>query len=303
MTKYLKNLALIMTIIAGIAAVIGLYAQYKENNPTLEIKNITKDKLTDLPRVEGLKAQFYYKDSLVHSLWKLNYEITNIGNKAIIGEGNNKNIIKESLTFHLPDNFKILELNLSQDSLPFELINVNNKIKLKFLQWKPNETLNLVLYVEQLSVNAIPTLKMNEREIENGIVNYTTLQNKIDKEQSLFDLLPRILQIILRWIGYIFFGLIILVMPIVWIGELVKYLKYKKWKSTDYWMYEEWIDENIKAGKIDLHYDPQKLPKQYWNDYPYLKPVFSDNEFGSFTLGAVIVFVLTLIPLLIMIKI
>ncbi len=303
MNKYLKNLAMIMTIIAGVAAIIGVYTQYREDNPTLEIKNITRDKLTDLPKVEGLKAQFYYKDSLVHSLWKLNYDITNIGNKAIIGEGNNKNIIKERLTFYLPDNYKILEVNTSQDTLPFELYNEKNKVKLKFLQWKPKESLNIIMYVEQLSEKEIPTLKTDEREILNGIVNYTSIQSEIKEKQSLFDHLPRTIQSIFRWIGYVFFGLIIIVMPIVWISEFVKYAKYKKWKRSDYWMYKEWIDENINKGVLGLHYEPSKLPKQFWKDYPYLKPVFPDNDFASLTIGTLLVLVLTLIPLLIMIKI
>ena len=303
MNKYLKNIAMVMTIIAGVAAIIGVYTQYREDNPTLEIKNITRDKLTDLPKVEGLKAKFYYKDSLVHSLWKLNYAITNIGNKAIVGEGNNKNIIKESLTFYLPDNYKILEVNTTHDNLPFKLYSEKNKIKLKFLQWKPKESLNIIVYVEQLSDKAKPTLKTDEREILNGIVYYTTLQTKINEKQSLIDYLPRTIQSILRWIGYIFFGLIMIIMPIVWITEFVKYAKYKKWKKSDYWMYKEWIDEKINKGVLKLHYDPDKLPKHYWKDYPYPKPVFPDNDFASLTIGTIMVLVLTLIPLLFMIKI
>lgn len=303
MNKLLKNLAMIITIIAGIATIIGVYMQYKENNPIIEIKDITNDKLTDLPKVKGLRAEFYYKDSIVHSLWKLNYDITNIGNKSIIGEGNNKNIIKEGIIFYLPDNYKILEVNSTQDDFHFEFSQENNKVKLKFLQWKPKESLNIILYVEQLNNKEMPTLKTDEREIVNGVVNYASIQNKADKKKSLFDFLPNIMQSILRWIGYIFFGLIIIVMPIIWISELIKYVKYKRWKKSNYWMYKEWIDENIKKGTLNLHFEPIKLPEQYWADYPYPKPIFPSDDFANLTIGVIIVLILTLTPLMIMIKI
>lgn len=303
MNKYLKNIALVMTIVAGIAAVIGMYTQYKGDNPTIEIKNITRDKLTDLPKVEGLNAEFYYKDSLVNSLWKLNYFISNSGNKTIIGEGNNKNIIKERLVFFLPENYKILELNTEQNTLPFDVYYSHNKVAIKFLQWKPNESFSLTLYVEELSENEIPTLETNEREILNGIVNYTSLQNEVKQKQPIFYYLPRTIQLILRWLGYISFGMIVIVMPIIWINEVVKYIKYKKWVKSDFWMYKDWIDEEVKKGQISFYYKPTELPIQYWKDYPYVKPVLPDNDLVNLTIGGILLLVLAIIPLLVMIEI
>lgn len=68
MNKYLNNIATVMTIVAGVAAIVGVYIQYKDDNPVIEIKSILNDKLTDLPTVDGFNAKFYYKDSLVSSL-------------------------------------------------------------------------------------------------------------------------------------------------------------------------------------------------------------------------------------------
>ena len=196
-----------------------------------------------------------------------------------------------------------MELNFEQDSLPFNFAFCGNELKMNFLQWKPNESFNLVLYVEQLGEEKAPQLMTNEREIIGGSVNYTTFHNEIDQEKSIFEYLPKTIQSILKWIGYIFFGLIVIVMPIVWISELIKFGKYRKWKKSDYWMYKEWVEENVKGGIFRLHYEPEKLPKKFWKAYPYPKPEFPDNDFGSLTLGTIIVLILTLIPLLIMIKI
>jgi len=303
MNKYLKNIALIMTIVAGVAAIIGLYMQYDKQVPSIEIKSITSDKLTDLPKVDGLNAQFFYKDSLVTSLWKLNYLIANNGAEVIVGEGNNKNIIKNGVKFTLPENYKILELVKKQDNFPFEYSFNANCFEIKFLQWRPDEAFELTLYVEQLDNTELPNLLTNEREILGGVVTYSSLQTDTKSKKSLFEFLPNTLQSILLWIGYVLFSIFLIVMPIVWISELVKVVKYKKWKRTDYWMYKEWIDKQIEENVIGLHYEPQKLPKQYWESYPYPKPSFPDNEFGNLTIGTIVVIILTLIPLLIMIKV
>lgn len=294
---------MIMTIIAGIAAMIGIYTQYSESKPSIEIKTITSDKLTDLPKVEGLNAQFFYKDSVVKSLWKLNYYIANVGDKIIIGEGNNKNIIKDGIKFYLPDNYKVLELKVKQDNFPFDYSYLNNYIDIKFLQWKPDEAFELTIYIEQLNDSSLPTLKTNEREILNGLIIYSTLHNEIEVNKSLFEYLPKILQSILKWVGLVIFGLTVIIMPIVWISESIKIVKYNKWKKTNYWMYKEWVEESIKDGILELHYEPQELPRRHWNSYPYIKPSIPDNDFGNLTIGVIFIIILTLIPLLIMVKV
>lgn len=303
MNKFFKVFATIIGIFAGIAAIIGFFFQIASHNPIIEIKTITNDKLTDLPTVDGFKAQYYYKDSIVKSLWKLNFLITNSGDEIIIGQGNKKNIINDSITFALPDNYKILDIKISNSSFPFEKTYSRNKFKIRFMQWKPKEAFEVSIYTEQILNAILPKLTTNDREIINGKVIYSTLQNGKDVKQPIYEYLPKSIQSILWWLGVITFGLIIIMIPIVWISELLKFLKYKKWVKTDLWMYDDWINTLIEQKKISKYFIPKELPSVLWTEYPYTKPVLVDNEFGSKSLGFIILIIFTLIPLILMIKI
>ena len=303
MIKFLKFLVSIVAIFAGIATIIGFYTQYTSHNPIIEIKSVTTDKLTDLPNVDGLKAHFLFKDSTVNSLWKLNYIISNSGNEVIIGEGNKKNIIKDSLTFQLPENFKILDFYISNSGFPFEKNYTKNKIRLKFMQWKPNENFDLAIYAEQLNNSKGPLLTTDDREIIGGTVNYTTLQKVKEEIKPLFLYLPKFLQPIFWWFGFISFGLVIIVIPIIWIVELIKNVKFNRWFKNYSALYNDWMNKLVELKKIQSSVTPKSLPKHLWSEYPYSKPVIPDNAFGSMTLGFIIVFIYTLIPLLLLIKI
>lgn len=303
MNKIVKNLTTIITIVAGISAVFGVYIQYSKEKPQIEIKSITADKLTDLPEVEGLKAQYFFKDSLVQSLWKLNYKVSNSGNEIVIGEGNKKNIIRKGLSFKLNGNYRILDFSIKNRSFPFDSKIVDSMLVLNFLQWKPDEGFELSLYVEQLENNGFPKFELNEREIIGGKVVYSTLYDNRDSIMPLFEYMPRTIQSILRWVGYVVFGVLLIVLPVVWVSDLIKRLKYKKWKRIDYWLYREWIDKLVKDGIIAAFYEPHKLPEKYWEEYPYPKPIFPSNDFKSLTTGVLIFVVLSLIPLSLLIRI
>lgn len=297
----LKNIVTIITILAGVAGIAGLYIQIKEYNPELEIKTLSIDKLTDLPNVDGLKANYLYKNDTVNSLLKLHYLVSNVGDEIIIGQGNRKNIIKDNLKFNINDGFKILEIN-NEKNPNFNIKLDSNRVILDFLQWKPQENVELIIYTEQIKENISPSFTTNEREIINGKVSYSQLLDSAVKKEALFKKLPKALQSILWWFGIVFFGLLFILMPIVWFSELVKLLKYKKWKRTNYWMYEEWVNELIQNGKIESFKTPKDLPNNIWSEYPYIKPTINDNEFGNLTLGVIIILFLFVIPLLMLIE-
>jgi hypothetical protein len=302
MNKLLKNIVTIITVLAGVAAIVGVYIQIKEHNPELEIKTLSIDKLTDLPNVDGLKANYLYKNDTVNSLWKLHYLVSNVGDEIIIGQGNKKNIIKDNLKFNINDGFRILEVN-NEKNPDFNIYLKSNQILLDFLQWKPQENIELIIYTEQIKENILPSFTTNEREIINGKVSYTELLDNLVKKESLFKKLPKTLQSILWWFGIVFFGLLFILMPIVWFSELVKLFKYKKWKKTDYFMYEEWVNDLIRDNKLESFKTPKDLPNKLWSEYPYIKPTINDNEFGNLTLGAIIILFLFIIPLLLLIEV
>lgn len=303
MTKFLKNIFYIISFLAAVAAIIGFYFQITTPKPVIEIKTISTDKLTDLPTVDGLKALYTYKNDTVKSLWKLHYYINNSGDEILIGEGNKKNIIRNGLDFSINNNYRIIEYRINKKNFPFNTKLRSNIINLSFLQWKPGENLDLIIYAEQLKKVKSPDLKINEREIINGEVKYSTIYKEIGKKESTFEYLPKPLQQVLWWFAIISFGLVEIFCPIGFFIELAKLIKYKKWKKEDLWMYDEWIDKLIKEGELDSYKKPEDLAYYHWLNYPYIKPNFPNKDFKSMTIGLIILSVLCAIPILLLIKV
>lgn len=301
MNEIFKKIFTVITFLAALSAIIGLYFQFNSQKPSIEIQSITKDKLTGIPEVDGLKANFFYKDSIVSSLWKLNYLIRNNGDAIIIGEGNKKNIIKNDLRFYLPKSYKILESSIENEMFPLETKVIRNKVCVSFLQWRPEESFELVLYAEQKIDSIEPFLVSNDREIVEGSVVYTSLQKRISEGKVIFEYLPKTLQYILKWLFIIIFSGALIILPIIWIVDLVKYLKYKRWFKRYHFIYEDWVYKKVEEGKISLYHSPKQLPNNLWNEYPYIKPTFPDNEFSSLTTGviAIVIFAATTLMLLI----
>ncbi|UTJ06105.1 hypothetical protein [Arcobacter roscoffensis] len=301
MKKFINYILTFVTIIAGLATIAGLYLQFYETKPILEIKTISKDNLTRLPSIEGLNAKYNYKDKEVKSLWKLHYVITNIGNEIIIGEGSKKNIIKENISFELNNKFKILEIENRNNKLPFKMKISNNNIYVSFLQWKPKESIEIIVYVEQLEEKSDPQLITNDREIINSEITYNTLEiEKLNTETSLYSKLPQPLQTAIWWFSIFMYGLFLLIMPLIWLSELYKKIKYKTWLKSNT-TYQEWIDTLIQEGALSKYTEPLTLPSKLWERYPYDKPILPDNDFKSLTWGVLILSIFCLIPLLFMI--
>lgn len=303
MSDFLKKIFNVIMLLSAIAGILAFYLQTINHKSIIEVKTISSDKLTDTPSLEGLKAYYLYKNDTVKSLWKLHYFISNVGDEVIVGEGNKKNIIKSDLRFKLNQNFKIIDLKKVNSVLPVNVQLINDEISLKFLQWRPKESFELILYVEQMNKLQEPKLITNDREIINGEVKYTTFYKDIKSSQeskSLFDKLPSPIKSVLKWIGIIFYGLFLVLIPILVIVEGVKYIKYRKWKKDYYWMYEEWVNELLAQKKLDFFKKPSQLPYKLWSEYPYPKPTFPDNEISSLILGSVFILVLFSIPILLL---
>ena len=300
-----KNLTNILGILTVLIAVVGLYPEYKNQNLTLEVKTIVLEKLTGLPVIDGLKASYKYNGNDVHSLWRIHYIIKNTGNEIIIGEGNKKNIIKNNLTFSFGNGFKILELDKKSKvaGSPFSLLVADNKVNVSFLQWKPQESFELIVYSEQVGKGIFPTIKTNEREIINGKVEYTNLNN-VNKKYTLYSKLPSYIKNILYWASIIVYGLIILLIPIVWLGEVKNKIKFNSWEKANLPFYNEWVDALIESDELAIYHSPKELPKHIWDSFEKEKPAsFPDNDFNSTTFIYIIFLAISAVPLMLLIEI
>lgn len=303
MKSILNTIGIIITILAGFAAIFGVYLQLSANKPIIEIKTISSDKLTNLPNLDGLNASYTYKNKPVNSLWKLNYLISNIGNQTIIGAGNNKNIIKENIKFSLNENFKILELSILNKKQPIEIDFNDNNIDFSFLQWRPNENINIVIYVEQLNNQDIPNLVANDREIINGEIKYSFLSDEINNnDKILFYKLPQLLQTVLRWFTIGLFGFIAMIMPIVWIDTFIKDRNFNKWKIEQKESYNQFIAKLIEDKSLSEYVEPKFLPIELWAQYQAKIPKIPDNNLQEMTIGTLSLVGVSIIPLLLLLK-
>ena len=302
MKPILNIIVIIITILAGIAGIFSVYLQSTTNKPIIEIKIISSDKLTNLPNLDGLNANYTYNNKPVNSLWKLNYIISNIGNETIIGEGNNKNIIRSNIKFSLNNNFKILKIDVSKEKENLFKIN-ENSIFFSFLQWRPNENINLVIYAEQLNNKNVPILITNDREIIDGEVKYSSLLDEINNnELTLFYQLPKMIQTVLWWFTVIVFGFVIVIMPFVWIDSFIKYRNFNKWKREHKETYNQFINQLIEGNHLKEYLEPNYLPNSLWKEYPSKIPKIPDDNFKDMTIGSIVFIGISLIPLLLLIK-
>jgi hypothetical protein len=304
MKNIIKNLVTIVTIVAGVVAILSFIYQVKSNNPKLEILEISNDNLTNLPKVKNLKSDFYYKDSLITNLWKLNATIKNISSKTIIGKGTNKNIIDKNLTFKLNKGFKLIDFNITESDFPNGISIQDNVIGFDFTQWRKDEKINVTIYAEQIS-NDEKELKLliNEREIVDGVVDYRKINQTENKDSRLIDFLPSPIASVLFWVGIIFYGLFLLILPIGLVIEINKYLNYQKWKRNWLNTFNEKISDLYSKGEIIVQYKPNYTPTTTWEKLDIPKPDVPTNSLLSLIIGIIFGFCLLVIPILWMIKI
>ncbi|GGK27742.1 hypothetical protein GCM10007962_22500 [Yeosuana aromativorans] len=304
MKKTIQNLVTIITIVAGIVAVLSFIYQIKSNDPKLEVLEISNDNLTNLPKVEYLKSNFYYKDSLITNLWKLNAIVRNIGSKTIIGKGDNKNIIDNNLTFRLNNGFKLIDFNITQNDFPYNIRKDENIVSFDFVQWRENEKVDITIYAEQVSKESNELkIILNEREIIDGHVNYRKLSQEEDKNKIIADFLPKPIRNVLYWVGIVFYGLIILILPFGLYTELNKYFAYKKWKKNWQTSFNEKMSEFLANGTIDKHMTTSEVPYRIWEKMEIPIPDIPSNPIWSMILGILFAFVLLSIPIIWMIQI
>ena len=300
MNKIIKIIITCIFLTAAIIAIISFIWNLSPPKSIIEVKTISSENLTNIPSMEGLSAVYKYKNDSINSLWKLHYIISNVGDKTIIGRGNSKNIINENLQLSLCKDFKILECKTSKT--PFEIIKNKNELIISFLQWRKEENLELILYAEELNKGKVPTLKINDREILDGEVVYTSLQENTKGKAPLITYIPSPYKYIIIFIGLIVFGMLVLFAPASWADEFLKWIRYNRWKKSEEELYNKWLNDLISENKISSYLKPNELPEKYWSLYPHTKPVISKG-FGSYTLGMLIIAILSIIPLLFIINI
>jgi hypothetical protein len=277
MNKYLKPIGTGIVIIAAIVAIIGSFTDLRTKKAIIEIRTLASDKLTDLPSIDGLKATFHYKGDTVNSLWRLHCLIGNVGNETIIGEGDKKALIKDNVKFFLDANFKILEIENKNNENLFSISAKDNFINVSFLQWKPKENFELVLYVEQLSKGEEPTLKTNEREIINCEVKHTTVLDYREERPPKPILLEAQYGSKEWWFHILMYSIVSITALIYVYFMIIKSNKEKIDGVNDSQLKKEVIEEFIKYMESSNSKIPSGLSGYPQHEYPSGNITKADN--------------------------
>ncbi|NLO70761.1 MAG: hypothetical protein GX102_07475 [Porphyromonadaceae bacterium] len=205
-TKEMKQFGkIIFYYLAGLASIAGIaftvyFNFFHKELIQLEIKKIDRTQLTMAPKTDGLSAIYTYQDSVVNNLWKIRYIISNVGRKAIISEGNQKNILPARLPVLYSDSLKILHVKINGSNFPVSVDNKGYYITLDFKQWKNDEFIDIVSIVEYYG-NTEPKMSINEREIVDAkVISTDYLPNEIYEKVKLIDSLPKTLASFLKWL-------------------------------------------------------------------------------------------------------
>ena len=304
MNKLIKYAPSVLAVVGLIVGILRYYQEVKPNNPRVEILEISNDNLTNLPTIRNLKSEFYYNDSLISNLWKINASIQNIGPKTIIGKGNKKNLIGSGLTLKLEDGFNILNFNVNYSDFPFEVRKGSNQVSLTFNQWRKNEKFEITVYAEQIAENQnAPVLVINEREIVDGIVTYNKLSQQATSESKLIDLAPPLVKVPLFWFGIIIYAGMALVLIITYAAELKKLIVYRKWKKRWLSKFNQEIGNFPSHNKLNISTKPTEASKEFWLESEIPKPFPPESSLVGFSFVFFILFVLTIIPILWMVNI
>ena len=202
--------------------------------------------------------------------------------------------------------YRIISSEIRNSNFPINYQVENNDIPINFLQWKQGEYFEFLMYLERVNSDTLaPKLSINEREILNGKVTYSTLKSQTEEKRIAANYLPRFLESILWWIGTVSYGFMVLLMPMVVVSEASKINKFKNWLSIWGADYYDWIDSMISESKLHRKYEPENLPKIYWEQFHGIVPEVPSNykKMGNLILGAIFIEVIALIPMLWFVKI
>lgn len=177
-------------LLVFITSLIIIYEFVHKDRIELRIMPVSETQLTKELNIEGLKAEYLYKDSVVKNLWSVQYIIGNYGSKTIYSQGNRKNIMPDHLSVIFKDSVKILSVKVDTTNSSISAIHKNDSIYFDFKQWKSSEYIIFTAIVENFGETK-PSIYMEERGIYDAEVTF--LENKpqdINEYKSIIEYFP-----------------------------------------------------------------------------------------------------------------
>jgi hypothetical protein len=304
----LKRFGVYLAIVASVIGIYGYFeAKFIQNTPLITITKNNVEHLTILPKADGLKAQFVFKDSVVKDLWKIRITIENSGSNSIIGKGYQKNIIDNSLRLLITRGYTLINTNLVKSSFPIKLESKSNEIKFSFDQWRAGEFAIFEVYADGsvYQGKSVPSILLDDRELINGKAVYKEVNElPTNKKTHLIDFIPKVISTIIYWFYVLTSGFVLIAMPFAIVEEYKKRNKYNLWMLVYKPDYDKEIQKLISDGVLNKYYAPLELNESDWMYFATPKIfVKAQPNVRSVVIGAIAVFMFFAVPLLWMIRI
>lgn len=285
MVKWFRRIAVLLGVVASIAAVISLYFQVRKTKPGLEAAIINAEHVTAIPKVTGLEVNLNFHAKKIDDFWIVRARIRNTGDVTIVGQGTSKNILHDSITLGVPEDFEILDIQpeaplVRPGNVGFQCLvqSVNvQSFSISFGQWRTGETVEFSLFLQRKSGSeALPQLKIFDRDLIDGDIFIPSLygtQRHI--KQPLIDYLPPILANTFRIPSIILFTLFGSFMCIGLVGFWYEWLRLKNWLRKYLNLFKSHLDSQehfLNDQKTAMLQRPDKVVDDVWKGFGGPRP-------------------------------
>lgn len=248
--------------IASIFSILTLFF----DNPIKPEKRISAEIFTQSQLQFGNKIDsldVLYLGSEASNLWRVKVNLKNSGRKPLVGEGDDTDIIYDTVLLICPDNCKLISYYVIGTDFSQTLLQIDNNLAISFRKWNPKEKLEIVIMMsfdEPLSIP--PTVEFNLDCF--GRVKFSKKQldfseNEIESEKLNWlrkakSILPHFQMVMIKWFLYLF-GFAFLVMPLY--GSWMAFsnpIIYYRWRKKYYLDFKQKIEELEMDGQDKAKY-------------------------------------------------
>jgi len=290
-------------ILAVVVAIVGLAIMLIPEKTEVTAQVLSCGELTEYSPIAELKGHFTYAGEDVAHLWKLTVKLINSGDKTIVGEGNQKNIIGEGINFVFPDDTRILNIEEEANTFQSAIMQPEpNQIQIQFRQWRSDEYSITCFYVasdKPLDADPLPTTPIIRDIIDGDVIIEDLTETRPEERISLIDRFPRPISITGKVIGGIFAGVLaiifVIMVPWGW-KDAVPLMMWKRQHLSNFLNYLDQVEPKLsEQRKQALKKRPGRLPREFWPKFKGPKVPLKSPMFDSIATGIALTLVFLVI--------
>ena len=299
-----QNIAVVLGALGALAAIISVWVQLVPAKPELEANIKTTEEFSANTRIDGLTGEFKYKGEKIDKLIKITLDITNIGSRTVIGKGSKKNILGDYITLYAAEGLNIVDTKILRSDFNVELEGSLDSLKIRFGQWRTNESLEAVLYFKNVGQYKDQYLFIKDRDIVDG--DFVVRRNGTSKQKvnPLNDIIPSRYVKPLKAFGILTFGLSFIMCFLLLVEPIKSRIIDSKWKSNNSNGFGVFVDEKLtflsKEERELLKSNPASFDKIIWKRYegdPYESPLASNLKEALMVTALGFILAIGLVPL------